>query len=195
MNRFRFITVFLFIQTILAVSALAQVPIAPVKIGFIDSAAFYEDKIGITKLINANKQLNTEFATRIKELEDGGIRLQSITKELETMQTLPQAQFNQVAFNTKREDGERLQRELTYKKTGLESDIAKRRDVLVRPISQDIGKAIDEFAKKNGYGLILDIGKFAEAGAVLFFAETSDETKNFITFYNARPTPAATTPK
>jgi outer membrane protein len=194
MNLFRFITVF-FVCAILTVSALAQVPVGLPKIAFIDTGAFYDEKVGITKLVNANKQLNTVFAVRIKELEDGSVKLKNISTELENMQKLPPNQFDQVKFNAKRDEGERLQRELNYKKTGLESDISKERDKLVRPISQDVGKAIDEFAKKNGYTVILDIGKFVEAGAVLYFAEVADATKDFITFYNARPTPAATTPK
>jgi outer membrane protein len=192
MNLFRFITVF-FVCAILTVSALAQVPAAPPKIAFIDTGAFYDEKVGITKLVNANKQLNDKFAIRIKELEDGSVKLKTISGDLEKLQQDPKT--TPAVFNAKRDEGERLQRELNYKKTGLESDISKERDKLVRPISQDVGKAIDEFAKKNGYTVILDIGKFVEAGAVLYFAEVADATKDFITFYNARPTPAATTPK
>jgi Skp family chaperone for outer membrane proteins len=188
MNRSRIFIAFLFINACLTISALAQVPAAPPKVAFIDSGAFYDDKVGITKLINASKQLDTEFAARVKELQDGGTKLQTIAKDLETMQKLPQPQFNQAAYTSKQEEGERLQRELNYKKTDLETAIKKRREALLNPISSDIGKAIDEYAKKNGYGIILDIGKFAEAGAVLYFAETADATKDFIVFYNARPT-------
>jgi Skp family chaperone for outer membrane proteins len=190
MNRFRFLTAFLFINAFLVVSAMAQA--AAPKIAFIDTDAFYDEKVGITKLVNANKQLNTEFAARIKELEDGNTKLQGIAAELQTMQKLPQSQFNQVAFNTKQDEGERLQRELNYKKTDVETAITSRRTALITPISQDISKAMDEYAKKNGYGVILDIGKFADAGAVLFFAEAADATKDFINFYNARPATAAT---
>ena len=57
----------------------------------------------------------------------------------------------------------------------------------------DIGKALDEFAKKNGYSLILDGAKLDGAGLILAFDEKSEVTKEFITFYNARPATAATT--
>ena len=192
MNRRSLFIAVVFIATFYAISALAQVPAAPPKIAFINTEAFYDDKAGITKLVTATKQLDAEFATQIKALEDGNTKLQGIAKELETMQKLPQAQFNQVAYTQKQDEGERLQRELTYKKTELESAYGKRRDALIGPISQDIGKGIDEFSKKNGYGVVLDISKLAQA--LLYFGETAEVTKEFITFYNARPA-AATTPK
>lgn len=189
MKNIRFIVTFIIIQTTLSIFAFAQVPTAPIKLALIETDAFYDEKIGITKLVAATKQLNSEFATQIKALEDGGAKLQAIAKELETMPRQTQAQ--QVALSAKQDEGERLQRELNYKKTELETAINKRRAVLIAPISQEIGKGIDEFAKKNGYGAILDIGKLADSGALLFLAESANVTKEFIAFYNARPaTPA-----
>lgn len=189
MKNIRFIVTFLIIQTALSLFAFAQVPTAPAKIALIDTDAFFDEKAGITKLVTATKQLNTEFAVQIKALEDGGARLQVIAKELETLPRQTQAQQNALA--TKQEEGERLQRELNYKKTELETAINKRRAVLIGPINQDIVKGIDEFAKKNGYGAIFDIGKMFESGALLYFAETVNVTKEFVAFYNTRPaTPA-----
>jgi outer membrane protein len=187
MTRFRFVTFYLFVSTFLALTAYAQVPSAPPKIAFIDTGVFYDEKLGITRLVTSSKQVDAEFAARFKELQDGSTKLQSIAKELDTMQKLPQAQFNQTAYTSKQEEGERLQRELNYKKTEYEAAYTKRRNELVAPVSQDIGKAIDEFAKKNGYGIILDVAKLSSAGAVLYYAEVADSTKEFIAFYNARP--------
>jgi Skp family chaperone for outer membrane proteins len=181
---------------ILAVSAAAQSQPASIKIAFMNTDAFYDDKIGITKIVVATKQLNNEFAAQFKALEDGGMKLQNIAKEIDTMRKLPQAQFNQTAYNSKQEEGERLQRELTYKKTELETAINKRRTALIAPISQDVGNAMDEFAKKNNYTVIFDVAKLGEAGTLLFLADSADVTKDFIAFYNARPaTAAATTAK
>lgn len=187
MNKFSSIFTSVFFTFLFSISALAQ--IAPVKIVFVNTDAFYDEKLGVTKLVIASKQLDAEFAVRIKELADGNVRLQAISKELESLQKLPAVQANEVTFNAKRDEGERLQRELTYKKTDLESAIAKRREVLIAPISRDIGKGIDEFAKKNSYGAILDVSKLGESGILLFLAESADVTKEFITFFNLRPTP------
>ena len=58
---------------------------------------------------------------------------------------------------------------------------------------QDIGKAVNDFAKQKGYTLILDIAK-DQAGFLLAVGdEKIDITKDFITFYNARPAATATT--
>lgn len=166
-----------------SVSAFAQA--TPIKMGLINTEVFYDDKIGITKLVSAQKQLDNEFANQIKGLQDGSTRLQGLSTEIQSNKTLTPAQVA-----AKRDEGERLQRELNYKKTELEAAIARRRQVLVTPISQDIGKGIDEFAKKNGYGAMFDVSKMAESGILLFLSESADVTKEFITFYNARPTTA-----
>lgn len=191
MNKRIFAILPAFFVLLISVSIFAQTQTGSIKIAFIDTAGFYDEKAGITKLVNANKQLNTEFSAKLKELQDGSTKLQTISKELESMQKLPQQQFNQTVFETKRDEGERLQRDLNYKKTEYETAYNKRRTELITPISEDIGKAIDDFAKKNGYGIILDIGKFADAGTVLYFTQAADSTKDFITFYNARPASAA----
>ena len=176
-----------FLVIFLTISAVAQTQTTPVKIVFMNTDAFYDEKLGIAKLISAAKQLNAEFAAQIKALEDGGIKLQGIAKEIETMQKLPSAQLNRTAYNAKQDEGEKLQRELQYKKTELETAINKRRAALISPISQDVGKAVDEFAKKNGYGVVFDVAKLDGTGAILFLTDSADVTKEFIAFYNARP--------
>jgi hypothetical protein len=59
-------------------------------------------------------------------------------------------------------------------------------------------KAIQEFTKQKGYGLVLDAARLDAAQLILGYDEAKvDVTKEFIAFYNARPatTAAATTPK
>lgn len=194
MTKFRFATLAFFIAIVFSAAAFAQT--APVaKIGFINSEAFYDEKGGVTKLVNALKQLEREFAPKNQELNTLNTRLGAIATELQNMQKLPAAQFNQAAYNTKREEGERVKREFDYKKTDAESAVARRRSELMAPISQEIGKAIDEYAKKNGFNVILDPSKLSEA--MLYYPEGADSTKDFIAFFNAKTpaAPAAATPR
>ncbi|MEP6786889.1 MAG: OmpH family outer membrane protein [Acidobacteriota bacterium] len=184
MKRFSSPIAIAFFAVLFAVPAFAQVQPA-VKIGLIDTGSFYDVKTGITKLVAANKQLESEFAAQVKDLQDGNTRLKGITTELERLQKLGDV-GSQTAFTNKRDEGERLQRELEYKKTTLEAAVAKRREILVGPVSQDIGKGIDDFAKKNGFGAVFDVNKLAENGVLLFLADNADVTKEFIAFYNAR---------
>lgn len=192
MNKHRPVIVAFILTGIFAISAFAQAQSAP-KIVLINTEAFFDEKSGITKLVAANKQLNLEFAPRVKGLQDGNTKLQSIASELENMRKLPANVFNQGSFSAKQEEGERLQRELNYNKTDLESAVTKRRQALIGPINGDIGKGIDEFSKKNGYGAVFDVSKLAETGVLLFLAETANVTKEFIVFYNARLATTAST--
>lgn len=155
----------------------------PAKSVLINTAAFYDEKAGITKLISAEKQINGEFAKDIKELEDGNAKLAAIAAELEKAVV---TEANQAALLAKKSEGESLQRTLAYKKTDIEAKIDQRRKLLIEPITFDIGKAIAEFGKKNNFGSIFDASKLAEAGALLFVGDSTDITKDFIAFYNAR---------
>ena len=167
--------------------AIQAGPAVP-KIAFVNSEAFYDQKMGITKLVNALKQLEREFAPKNQELTGMSTRLGTIATELQNLQNVPPEQFNRAVYNAKREEGENLKRKFDYEKTEAENAAARRRAALVGPISQEIGKAIDEYAKKNGYTIILDPSKLSEA--MLFYSEAADSTKDFITFFNAK-TPAA----
>ena len=163
----------------LAVAAFSQgLP----KSVLINTSAFYDEKAGITKLVSAEKQVESEFAKDIKELQEGTARLATIAAELEK----PVTAANRAAMQARREEGEALQRTLGYKKADIEAAINKRRETLIGPISFDIGKAISEFGKKNGYSAIFDSSKLADAGALLFVGDGTDITKEFIAFYNAR---------
>lgn len=190
MKRFKAPLAMAFFAVLFAVPVLAQVQPA-VKIGLINTDTFYDEKAGVTKLVSATKQLNGEFAAQVKDLQDGNTRLQGIATELDRLRKLPNDQANQTAISNKQEEGTKLQSDLEYKKANLESAVAKRREVLVAPISQDIGKAIDDFAKKSGFGAVFDVAKLADNGVLLFMADGADVTKEFIIFYNARPATTA----
>lgn len=164
----------------LAGAVFSQVPAKSV---LINTASFFDEKAGIAKLISAEKQIDGEFARDIKELQDGNAKLAAIAAELEKA-TVTAA--NQAALQAKKEEGESLQRVLAFNKANLESKINKRREILIGPITFDIGKAIAEFGKKNGYAAIFDASKLGESGALLYVGESSDLTKDFIAFYNAR---------
>ena len=71
---------------------------------------------------------------------------------------------------------------------------ARREPQVMGPIRQEIGNALQDFAKQKGYALILDAAKLDGAGLILAFdAAKVDVTKEFITFFNARPATTATT--
>jgi Skp family chaperone for outer membrane proteins len=159
---------------------------APPKSVLINTLAFYEQKTGITKLLKAAADLNVEFAADLKALNDKNVKLRALADEIDGLQKQPVTSASQAAIAAKQTEGESLKRTIDYTKSELEARVAKRREAVIGAITFDIGKAIAEFGKKNGYGAIFDASKLEESGALLFVAENMDITKEFIAFYNAR---------
>jgi len=200
MKTFRFIIVNFIFAAVFAVSVFAQAQPAA-KIALIDTEAFYDQKVGITKIINAYKSLDTEFKTTTTELENGVKRFQTLQTEIQALQARASDPNNKVPIdqNTARakvDEAEKLQRDLKFKEEEFKTQLAKREAVILNPINQDIGKVLSEFATQKGYALILDSSKLGQAGVILARDKTADVTDEFIKFYNARPAGSAiTTPK
>lgn len=195
MKRFTSLTVSFAFIALFAVSALAQGG-AATKIGWIDTQAFAGDEKGlggVTKYITALKALDTEFKPRVTELQTLDNRIKAISAELETMSKNTAVPVKQETVLAKQEEGQRLQRELEFKQKDAEAALQTRRGAILGPITADIGKAIQDYAKQKGYSVVLDISALANANAILVLDPTADITKDFITFYNARPATTATT--
>jgi len=197
MKTFRLIAVFAF-AAIFAVSTFAQT--APAyKIGVINTAAFDADKVGIAKYVTAANSLETEFKPVMSELQTMATRLQALEAELRKAQEARTNPGVPVAgganLQAKADEYEKLGRELKFKQEDAKARYERREQVVLAPIRQDIGNAIQEFTKKNGYALILDAAKLDGAGLLLGFDEKYDVTKEFITFYNSRPATTASTAK
>jgi outer membrane protein len=191
-----FVSAFAFVM-VLGVTAFGQVPVAPGKIGWIDTGAFADEKAGIAKYVSAYKALATEAKPKETELVGIQTRIQTLSSELQKMTATTGVPFDEKAARTKRDEGERLARELEFKKKEYDAFVQKRGGEILGPVNQDIGKAIGEFGKQKGYTAIFDIEKLAQVGAILHLEATANVTKDFIAFYNQRPAGAATaaTPK
>lgn len=200
MKRFSMVAVLLAFSALFSVSAFAQGGAAPAatgttKIGFLNTSMFEDEKDGIRRYVNANKQLETEFKTRYTELVNLDTRIKAIEEELRRAQNQPANSPvplpSRETLMARAAEGKRLQDELEFKKKGYEDDVTRRRAELVSPVSQDIGKAIEEFRKTKGYTIVLDLSALAEQGAILALDLGADVTKEFVAFFNAKPTPAA----
>ena len=91
------------------------------------------------------------------------------------------------------EEYDKLTREFKFKQEDAKSRFERRQAVVMAPIRQDIGKALQEFADKQGYSLILDIAKIADSGLILAMDGKANLTQDFIKYYNTRPATAAAT--
>lgn len=180
-----------------AVSSFAQAGTG--KIGWIVTAAFENDKEGITRVVNANKTIDTEMKPLATEIQGMQTRLQTIVDDIKKMQSNPAVPVNQTALAAKQDEGEKLQRDIEYKQKSAQAAYAKRSQDLMGPIYEQIGKALDEYAKAKGYSVILDVSSMGaenRPSPILVLDPSANITKDFITFFNARPaTTAATTPR
>jgi Skp family chaperone for outer membrane proteins len=198
MKTFRSIVAVFAFAAIFAVSAFAQAVASP-KIGIVNTGVF-DTKEGITKYVNAMNNLEGVMKPELTVLQTMGNRLQALKTELEGLQNqlndpkLPPAVDKnklQTTAQTKYEEYQKIGLEFEYKQKDYKASLERKEATIMSPVRQDIGNALQEFAKKNGYMMILDASKLDGAGLLLAFDEKFDVTKEFITFYNTRPATTA----
>ena len=188
---------------ILAVSASAQQrPAAPAaapatqatvaipdsKIAMIYSDAFMDPKTGIAKFSSLLSTLNREFQPRQTELQGLQTRINTLTKEINDTQNVADPN----AIRTKRDQLEQLNTEFKRKGEDAEAAYGKRRQDIFLPLQQDIGKALEAFAKARGITVIVDGSQVP----VVYAADSIDITRAFINEFNSKnpATAAVTTP-
>jgi Skp family chaperone for outer membrane proteins len=165
-------------------------PLPDTKIAFINTEAFGDEKGGITRYVTAVKSLEREFQPRQTELNTMQTRIKGLADEIGKL--TGNSVVDPKTIQAKQDEGERLQRDLKYKKEQADADFAKRYQEVVSPISADIGKALDSFASQRGITMILDISKLAPA--ILTVNPNMDVTAAFIAEYNSKPTTASAAP-
>jgi Skp family chaperone for outer membrane proteins len=162
--------------------ASANVVVPATKIAFVDTGMFADEKAGIKRYINAAKSLQREFEPRNLEFTNLQGRLKTLVDEIDRLRKA--AVVDPKTIQAKQEEGERLQRDLKYKKEQADADVEKRYKEIVGPVSADIGRALDQYASRNGLTMILDISKLLPA--VLTMNPSMDITNAFIADYNSR---------
>ena len=194
MKTLRLFTAVIFIAAMFAVSTFAQP--GGSKIAVINTRAFDNDKpgAGITKYVTGMNTLEAEFKPLDAELIALVTRYNNLATEIKGLQAAPTP--NQALLQTKADEYSKLERDIKFKQEDAKARYQSRYNAVMGPVLQDIGKAMQDFAKQKGFSLLLDAAKLDEANLVLAYDPTADATKDFITFFNARPpTTAATTPK
>lgn len=188
MKAIRLITSSMMFAALFAVSAFGQQ--ANYKIGVINTFLFEQEKGGIAKYITALNSLDNEFKADNQKLQTLANQMNTLKTEIETLQkqvTSGTVPVKAETVNSKVEEYKRLEREFKYQQDDARARFESRRQVVMAPILSDIGKAMQEYADKNGFSMILDAAKLDDVGLVLAFDRKLDVTDDFIKFYNARP--------
>jgi len=166
--------------------AAASAPVPDSKMAMIYSDAFLDPKTGIARFNSLLSTLNREFGPRQTELTALQTRINTLTKEISDTQSVADPN----AIRQKREQLD--QANLDFKRKGEDAEAAynRRRQEIFLPLQQDIGKALETFAKARGITVIVDGSQVP----VVYAAETIDITRAFINEFNSKnPATAAVT--
>jgi len=189
--------------TLVAVSASAQTkPAAPAaapatqatvavpdsKIAMIYSDAFLDPKTGIARFNSLLTTLNREFQPRQTELQNLQAKINTLTKEINDTQSVADPN----TIRAKKDQLDQANTELKRKGEDAEAAYNKRRQDIFMPLQQDIGKALEAFAKARGITVIVDGSQVP----VVYAAESIDITRAFINEFNSKnpATASVTTP-
>jgi Skp family chaperone for outer membrane proteins len=166
----------------------AAVALPDSKIAMIYSEEFLDPKTGIAKYTSLLNTLNREFQPRRTELEGLQGRINTLTKEINDQQNIADPN----ALRTKRDQLEQLNTEYKRKGEDAEAAYTKRRADIFMPLQQEIGKALEAFAKARGITVIVD----ASQVPLVYFADTMNVTRAFINEFNSKnpATAQVTTP-
>jgi Skp family chaperone for outer membrane proteins len=182
------------LATIAISSASAQKPGAPAgspapttqstgavpdsKMALIYSEAFLDPKAGIARFATLLGTLNREFQPRQTELNGIQTRITALTKEI----TDTQAVADPKTIQAKSEQLDQLKKDYQRKGEDAEAAYNKRRTEILAPLQDDIGKALELFAKARGITVIVDGSQVP----VVYAADSIDITRAFITDFNSK---------
>lgn len=150
------------------------------KIAIIDTEAFADPKSGITRLVNAFNKVNAEFKPRSDEIQKLRSQYEQIGKDIEATQKIA----DQKALAAKADQAETLKNDIERKSQDAQRAYQKRLRDETQAIYQEIGTALQAFARSRGITVIFDVSKMGE---VMFVVNDGvDLTAAFIADYNQR---------
>ncbi|MEQ1603976.1 MAG: OmpH family outer membrane protein [Pyrinomonadaceae bacterium] len=185
-----FIFVILFLA-FASVNSSAQAQPSAIKIVVIDTAVFFNEKLGITKIVSASKTLANELAPKRSAVQQLVARIDTLNKEMAAFQAnaakgIP---VDEKTVQGKVDELERLKREGKYQEDEFNARAQKRQSEIVGPVYSEVLRSLGEYVKSKDYGIVFDASK-DQTGVLLFASEKYDITKDFINYYNTRPVTA-----
>ena len=162
------------------------------KMAVIYTDLFLDPKTGIAKFNSVLAKLNGEFQAVKNELSQMQTRGQQLEDEINKLQTAPAGTpIDQRSLQTKVDQLEQLKKDIQRKGEDAQTSYNRRRNELFAPLQDEIGKALEAFAKARGINVIVDAAQVP----LLYAADSIDITRAFITEFNTKnPVTAATTP-
>ncbi|HYJ88629.1 MAG TPA: OmpH family outer membrane protein [Pyrinomonadaceae bacterium] len=191
MKKDRLLFAFAFVLALAVSPALAQTrPAAPTttpapagnvpesKIALIYSDAFLDAKTGIGRFNTLITTLNREFQPRQTELQTLQQRIQTLTDDIS--KTAAVADPKTIA--NKQEQLDALKKDFQRKGEDAQAAYNKRRTEMFSPLQEDIGKALEAYAKAHNIHVIIDGSQVP----LVYAADALDITRPFINEFNTK---------
>jgi len=160
------------------------------KIALIYSDAFLDAKTGIGRFNTLITTLNREFQPRQTELQGMQQKIQTLTTEVSQAQAAATV-VDPKSIQAKIDQLETLKKDYTRKGEDAQAAYNRRRQEIFTPLQEDIGKALEAYAKANSIHVIIDGSQVP----LVYAADALDITRAFINEFNSKnPATAAVTP-
>lgn len=157
------------------------------KIALIYSEAFLDAKLGIARFNTLVTTLNREFQPRQTELQGMQQRVQQLTDDIS--KTAPVA--DPKTLQQKQDQLDQLKKDFQRKGEDAQAAYDRRRKEMFSPLQEDIGKALEAYAKAHNINVIIDGSQVP----LVYAADALDITRAFINEFNSKnPATAAVTP-
>ena len=160
------------------------------KIALVNTDDFADEKTGIFRLVAAMKRVDGEFQPRRTELQTLQAQIEKATADLNKAAPVQDPKVTA----QQNEKIEQMKKEFQRKGEDAQAAYQKRLQDVLGPVYEEIGKALDIYAKAHGITLILDVTKVQ---GIVSASESLNITRAFITEFNSKnpATAAVTTPK
>ena len=175
-----------------ATTAPATVNLPNGRLAVIYTDAFLDSKTGILKFNSLVTKLNDEFKKPKDEIQGMQTRAQTLETEITKLREAPEGTpIDQRSLQTKIDQLEQLKKDIQRKAEDAQAAYNKRRQDLFGPLQDEIGRALEAFAKARGINVIIDAAQVP----LLYIADSIDVTRAFITEFNSKnPATASATP-
>ena len=160
------------------------------KMAVIYTDLFLDQKAGIAKFNTVLNKLNGEFQKTKDDITQLQNRAQALETEIGKLQNAPDGTpIDQKSLQAKIDQQEQLKKDIQRKAEDAQASYNRRRQELFAPLQDEIGKALEVFAKARGINVIIDAAQVP----LLYAADSIDITRAFIADFNSKnPVTAAT---
>jgi len=202
MKIYRLLAAFAFLAAVAVSPVLAQTkpagppaqpqtsgPVPDSKIALIYSDAFLDQKTGIARFNALLTTLNREFQPRQTEITQLQQRMTQLQDDIEKTRAVADPK----TIQQKMDQLDLLKKDYQRKGEDAQAAYNKRRGEVFQPLQDDIGKALEVYAKAHGITVIID----ASQVPLVYAADSLDITRPFINEFNSKnpATASAGTPK